>query len=186
MVLNTTANRVSGIEHGAFEICPRLRPGEAIETSDGARDLSQAFVYKFSTELAAEYARRRGADDDSTLPALPKPVAVRCLTTGFVATKMSRLRSMTVGLNWIPSSTVYASRSLQSLACHCGCRLLRNKQTARGGGTGKTTTRDGPMAWLTGAMCAVVDSPTSPFSVGITGIVTTGYAAHTIMVSMRA
>lgn len=41
----------------------------------------------------------------------------------------------------------------------------------------------GPMGWLMGAVSAITDSPSSPFSPGRAGVTTSGYLIHTLMVN---
>ncbi|XP_025422546.1 very-long-chain 3-oxoacyl-CoA reductase-like [Sipha flava] len=136
---------------------------------------TKAFVEKFSIELAAEYDG--GADGKHGTARSPR-IAVRCLAPGYVATKMSGIRPGTTGnVGWtpVPGPATYARHSLRSLGCHCGCgRIAR-----RGHGIGHRRDETG---WLANAAAAVLDSPSSPFSIGRPGIGTTGYTAHTLTV----
>lgn len=142
----------------------------------------QAFLYKFSIELAAEYSEELHRQPG---------IAVRCLTPGFVATKLSRIRPRIkndTGWTYVPGPRSYARYSLRSLGCHCACRkfrgLHRNRKPETGIGhkSGGSTGKEAGDGWLAGVISAVFASPSSPFSVGQTGIVTTGYPSHTLMV----
>lgn len=124
-------------------------------------------------ELANEY-------DNAEFPA--HQIAVRCLTPGFVATKMSRIRATSksdTGWTYAPVSRSYASHSLRALDCHCACgrTVLRPEWTDR-----NNKGREGP-GWLARVVSAVFDSPSSPLSAGCTGVTTTGYPSHTLMVT---
>lgn len=126
---------------------------------------------KFSVELAAEYD-----DADST-----SQIAVRCLTPMFVATKMSRIRPTdTVDTSWAyaPSPRSYARHSLRALECHCAC----GRTAQRRSDSGRSDRNDRP-GWLDLAVSAVFDSPWSPLSAGWSGVTTTGYPSHTILVT---
>jgi len=140
-------------------------------------------------ELAAEYADQRVGGRTAAAGRRWRPpprIDVRCLNTGFVATKMSRMRSATVGLTWIPGPGLYARHSLRSLACHCGCRMRRDRERARESGGRAAGGEGGGLAeWLAGAASAVLDAPSSPFSVGRSEITTTGFVTHTFMVTYR-
>ncbi|XP_026821487.1 very-long-chain 3-oxoacyl-CoA reductase-like [Rhopalosiphum maidis] len=132
---------------------------------------TKAFVEKFSVELAAEYDV---ADSK-------QQIGVRCLTPGFVATKMSRIRSTTTDdTSWMyaPSPQSYASHSLRALDCHCACGWTVQRRprawTDRNGG------KAGP-GLLERTVSAVFDSPSSPMSAGRSGVTTTGYPSHTLM-----
>lgn len=129
----------------------------------------QAFVEKFSIDLATEYNDGKNGN--------PPLISVRCLTTGFVATKMSRFRA---GGEWsfVPRPRAYACHSLRSLGCHCGCRLvwqLDRKPT-------HWNKKGDSMGWLARVVSTVLDSPSSPFTTGTSGITTSGYLPHTLMV----
>ncbi|XP_001947749.1 very-long-chain 3-oxoacyl-CoA reductase-B [Acyrthosiphon pisum] len=135
---------------------------------------TKAFIEKFSVELAAEY------DEESA----KNQIAVRCLTPGFVATKMSRIRPTSTGdtgWTYTPVPRSYANHSLRSLDCHCFCglKMRERAQTDRNveGEDGKT---DEP-GWLARMVSVVFDSPSSPLSAGRSGVTTTGYPSHTFM-----
>ncbi|VVC26033.1 Hypothetical protein CINCED_3A010368 [Cinara cedri] len=147
---------------------------------------TKSFLEKFSVELAAEYDALNGQ------PTYCSPVAVRCLTPGVVATKMTRMRpSGDEGpLTFLPGPRAYARHSLRSLGCHCACRLIRRDErtrddretgTAGARGSPRDCDREGVLA---GVLSAVFDSPSSPFSVGCAGVTTTGYLPHTLMMMM--
>lgn len=108
---------------------------------------------------------------------MPPLIAIRCLTTGFVATKISRLRAGSSEWSFVPRPNVYARRSLRSLGCYCGCRLARRPTdwTDKGDGQG----------WVESAVSVLFDSPSSPCSPGTYGITTSGYLPHTLMVFVQ-
>lgn len=128
---------------------------------------------KFSVELATEY-------DNAEFPA--HQIAVRCLTPGFVATKMSRIRATSksdTGWTYAPVPRSYASHSLRALDCHCACgrAVPRPEWTDRNKNGGKGS------GWLAKVVSVVFDSPSSPLSAGCSGVTTTGYPSHTLMVT---
>lgn len=143
---------------------------------------------KFSTELAAEYdvdkevATASSNDKEKSRVAPPPRIAVRCLAPGFVATKMSRIRSK----GWlVPQPERYVRSSLRALECRCGC----NPWTGKRGASHRTAAT----GWLTNVVSTVLDSPASPFSsvtcsaiAGDDNTIVTGYLLHTIMVSMMS
>lgn len=133
---------------------------------------SQAFLNKLSAGLQAEY------DINVKKNQHTPQIAVRCLIPGFVSTKMSRTR---VG-PFVPSASSYARNSLRSLGCHCGCRMTRRLRR-NNDKTRNTGSKDEGAGWLAGAVTALFDSPSSPFSLGQPGVTTTGYLSHTVMVT---
>jgi len=135
---------------------------------------AQAFIEKFSVELAAEYDEERSKNQ----------IAIRCLTPGFVATKMSKIRPTSTGdtgWTYAPAPRSYANHSLRSLDCHCFCGLKAREQ-ARADRNSEYGKVDEPR-WLARVVSAVFDSPSSPLSAGRSGITTTGYPSHTVMVT---
>lgn len=103
---------------------------------------------------------------------------------------MSRMKpsSDMGGMTMLPGPRTYARHSLRSLECHCACRLVRRKErrdrangTARSEGSLISSDYD-RAGLLANVLSTVFDSPSSPFSTGHTGVTTTGYLPHTIMV----
>lgn len=105
-------------------------------------------------------------------------IAIRCLTTGFVATKMSRLRAGSSEWSFVPRPSVYARRSLRSLGCHCGCRLVRRLDRKSNDFIDKSN----ELGWLECVVSVLFDSPQSPCRLGMSEITTSGYLPHTLMV----
>lgn len=127
-------------------------------------------------ELAAEF------DEGS----MKHQIAVRCLTPGFVATKMSHMRPTSTddtGWTYAPAPRSYANHSLRALDCHCFCGLkVRGRARTERNGEGEGGKVDEP-GLLGRVVSAVFDSPSSPLSDGRSGVTTTGYPSHTLMVT---
>lgn len=132
---------------------------------------------KFSVELAAEYDSTDTVlstkyTRNNCIYSCPR-IAVRCLTPGFVATKMSKLRSSG---SMIPEPKQYVQSSLNALECRCGCNIWRANSTQLG--------------WLADVVSSTFNSFASPWSsVGNAAgddTTLTGYVPHTLMVSVGA
>lgn len=137
---------------------------------------TKSFVEKLSVELATEYD-----EEDST-----HQIAVRCLTPGFVATKMSQIRPTSTGdtgWTYAPVPRSYASHSLRALACHCACgrAVRRGSSWTDRSSEAEAGEAEEPAGWLAAVISAVFDSPSSPLSAGRSGVTTTGYPSHTLM-----
>lgn len=140
---------------------------------------------KFSADLQVEYSENNDRDAQGW-----SPIAVRCLTPGLIATKMTRVRptgSSESGLTFVPSAATYVRHSLRSLGCHCGCRPARRLNRSGGsGGSGVVGASKDSIGstegWLASVTSAVFVSPFSPFTPGPDGT-TPGYLSHTIVVT---